>query len=105
MSSKTLAIPLYDRVLVKRISEKEMTRGGIIIPDNAKEKPVEGVIVSVGIGRIMDDGEVRPLAVKVDDHILFGKYSGQEVRIGLEDYLILREDEILCQLKIILDND
>ena len=87
--------PLQDRVIVKRVKEEEMTKGGIIIPDTAKEKPIEGIVVAVGNGKANDEGKVRPLDVKVDDHILFGKYSGTEVKIDGEDRLILREDDIL----------
>ena len=88
--------PLYDRVLVTRIKATEMTKGGIIIPDTAKEKPVEGMVVAVGSGRILENGKVQPLDVKVGDRVLFGKYSGTEVRLGGEDHLILREDDILA---------
>jgi len=87
--------PLYDRVLVVRTKEEEKTKGGIIIPDTAKEKPVEGKIVAVGSGRILDDGGVRKLDVAVGDTVIFGKYSGTEVKIDGEDQLILREDDIL----------
>ncbi len=87
--------PLQDRVIVKRVKEEEMTKGGIIIPDTAKEKPIEGEIMAVGNGKANEDGKVRPLDVKVGDHILFGKYSGTEVKIDGEDRLILREDDIL----------
>jgi chaperonin GroES len=87
--------PLQDRVIVKRVKEEEKTKGGIIIPDTAKEKPIEGIVVAVGNGKVQEDGKVRPLDVKVDDHILFGKYSGTEVKIDGEERLILREDDIL----------
>ena len=87
--------PLHDRVLVKRIEQEERSKGGIIIPDSAKEKPIEGVIVAAGTGRILDDGEVRPLAVKDGDRVLFGKYAGTEVKVDGEDYLIMREDDLL----------
>ena len=87
--------PLHDRVLVKRIEQEERSKGGIIIPDSAKEKPIEGVIVAAGTGRILDDGEVRPLAVKDGDRVLFGKYAGTEVKIDGEEHLIMREDDIL----------
>jgi chaperonin GroES len=88
--------PLHDRVLVKRVKEQETTKGGIIIPDTAKEKPIEGEVVATGNGKIMDGGEVRPLDVKEGNRILFGKYSGTEVKIEGEEHLILREDEILA---------
>jgi len=87
--------PLHDRVLVKRVKEEETTKGGIIIPDTAKEKPIEAKVVAVGTGRILDSGEVRALAVKKGDVVLFGKYGGTEVKIGGEEHLILREDDIL----------
>jgi chaperonin GroES len=87
--------PLHDRILVKRVKEEETTRGGIIIPDTAKEKPIEAKVVAVGTGRILDSGEVRELAVKKGDLVLFGKYGGTEVKIDGEDHLILREDDIL----------
>ena len=91
--------PLQDRVIVKRVKEEEKTKGGIIIPDTAKEKPIEGIVVAVGNGKVQEDGKVRPLDVKVDDHILFGKYSGTEVKIEGEEHLILREDDILGVLE------
>jgi chaperonin GroES len=89
--------PLHDRVLVQRIEEKESVKGGIIIPDSAKEKPQEGQVIAVGAGKI-EKGERVPLDVKAGDRILFGKYSGTEIKIDNEDYLILREDEILAKL-------
>jgi chaperonin GroES len=87
--------PLQDRVIVKRIEEEEKTKGGIIIPDSAKEKPQEGKVIAVGKGKLMDDGKVIPLDVKVGDRILFGKYSGTEVKIDGEEHLIMREEDIL----------
>ena len=87
--------PLQDRVLVKRVKEEEMTKGGIIIPDTAKEKPIEGKVVAVGNGKVADDGKLRALDVKKGDLVLFGKYSGTEVKIDGEEHLILREDDIL----------
>ncbi|MGE0790220.1 MAG: co-chaperone GroES [Sandaracinaceae bacterium] len=87
--------PLHDRVLVQRVKEEEKTKGGIIIPDTAKEKPIEGKVVAVGNGKILEDGSVRKLEVKKGDRILFGKYSGTEVKIDGEEHLILREDDIL----------
>jgi len=89
--------PLHDRVLVKRIEEKESVRGGIIIPDTAKEKPQEGEVVAVGNGR-REKGELIPLEVKAGDRVLFGKYSGSEIKIDDQEYLILKEDEILAKL-------
>jgi chaperonin GroES len=87
--------PLHDRVLVKRLDEEEVRRGGIIIPDTAKEKPQEGEVVAVGGGKVLENGQKMALDVKVGDRILFGKYSGSEVKIEDEEYLILREDDIL----------
>jgi chaperonin GroES len=89
--------PLHDRVLVKRIEEKETVKGGIIIPDTAKEKPQEGEVIAVGAGKI-EKGERTPLDVKAGDRILFGKYSGTEIKIDDQEYLILREEEILAKL-------
>ena len=90
--------PLHDRVLVKRIEEKETVKGGIIIPDSAKEKPQEGEIIAVGAGKLNDKGERIALDVKPGDRVLFGKYSGTEIKVENEDYLILREEEILAKL-------
>lgn len=89
--------PLHDRVLVKRLEEKETVKGGIIIPDTAKEKPQEGEVVAVGNGR-REKGELIPLDVKAGDRILFGKYSGNEIKIDDQEYLILKEDEILAKI-------
>ena len=87
--------PLQDRVIVKRIDEEEKTKGGIIIPDTAKEKPQEGRVVAVGKGKMNEDGKIVPLDVKVNDRILFGKYSGSEINIDGEEHLIMREEDIL----------
>ena len=87
--------PLQDRVIVKRIAEEEKTKGGIIIPDTAKEKPQEGKVVAVGKGKVNDDGKLVTLDVKVGDKILFGKYSGSEIKMNGEEHLIMREDDIL----------
>jgi chaperonin GroES len=87
--------PLQDRVIVKRIEEAEKTKGGIIIPDTAKEKPMEGKVIAVGKGKLMEDGTVPALDVKAGDRILFGKYSGTEVKIDGEEHLIMREEDIL----------
>jgi chaperonin GroES len=87
--------PLQDRLVVKRLAEEEKTKGGIIIPDSAKEKPVEGEVIAVGSGKFHDDGKQRPLDVKKGDRVLFGKYSGTEISVGGVEHLILREDEIL----------
>jgi chaperonin GroES len=90
--------PLADRVVVKRVKEEEKTKGGIIIPDTAKEKPVEGLVIAVGNGKPLKDGKVRPLDVKPGDRILFGKYSGTEVKLDGEDHIIMREDDLLAVL-------
>ena len=87
--------PLQDRLLVKRVQEEERTKGGIIIPDSAKEKPVEGEVIAVGAGKVDDHGKLRTLDVKKGDRILFGKYSGTEIKVEGIEHLILREDEIL----------
>ena len=87
--------PLQDRVIVKRLEEEEKTKGGIIIPDTAKEKPQEGKVIATGKGKVTEDGKVIPLDVKVGDRILFGKYSGTEIKIGGEEHLIMREEDIL----------
>jgi chaperonin GroES len=87
--------PLYDRVLVKRIEEKEQRKGTIIIPDTAKEKPMEGKVVAVGAGAVNKEGKRTPLEVKVGDRILFGKYAGTEIKIDDQEHVILREDEVL----------
>ncbi len=87
--------PLYDRIVVKRLEEKETVQGGIIIPDTAKEKPQEGEVVAVGQGKRLDSGKVVALDVKVGDRILFGKYSGNEIKLDGEEYVIMREDEVL----------
>jgi chaperonin GroES len=87
--------PLHDRVLVKRFNEEERSKGGIIIPDSAKEKPIQGEIIAVGQGRITEEGKVRPLDVKKGDRVLFGKYSGTEIKIDGEEFLMMREEDIL----------
>ncbi len=92
--------PLYDRVVVKRVEDKEAMQGGLYIPDSAKEKPQEGEIAAIGHGKRLEDGKVVPLEVKVGDRILFGKYSGSDIKIDGTEYMIMREDEILG----ILDN-
>jgi len=88
--------PLRDRIVVKRLEEQETTKGGIIIPDTAKEKPLEAKVMAVGSGKLLDNGSIRPIDVKQGERILIGKYSGTEVKIEGEDHLILREDEILA---------
>ena len=90
--------PLHDRILVERLEEQESVKGGIIIPDTAKEKPQEGNVIAVGTGKVTDDGKRLGLDVKVGDKILFGKYSGSEVKVDDKDYLIMREEDILAIL-------
>ena len=87
--------PLHDRVIVKRIEEEETSSGGIIIPDSAKEKPAQGEVMAVGDGKVLDDGKIGPMNVKKGDRILFAKYAGSEVKVEGEEYLIMREDDIL----------
>ncbi len=87
--------PLHDRVLVKRLNEEEKTKGGIIIPDTAKEKPAQGEIIAVGQGRVADDGKIRALDVKKGDKVLFGKYAGTEIKIEGDEFLMMREEDIL----------
>ena len=91
--------PLQDRLIVKRVKEEEKTKGGIIIPDSAKEKPVEGEVIAVGNGKVQDDGTVRKLDVKAGDRILFGKYSGTEIKLDGQEFLIMREEEVLGIVK------
>jgi chaperonin GroES len=90
--------PLHDRVLLKRIEDKESVKGGIIIPDTAKEKPMEGEVISVGPGKIMEDGKRSPMDLKAGDRVLFGKYAGTEIKIDDVEYVIMREEEILAVL-------
>lgn len=87
--------PLHDRVLIKRVESETTSKGGIIIPENAKEKPLEGEVVAVGTGRVLEDGTVRPLQVKAGDRVLFAKYAETEVKVSGENYLLLREDDLL----------
>lgn len=87
--------PLHDRIVVERIPEEEKSLGGIIIPDNAKEKQAEGLVVSVGNGKVLEDGTLRPLDMKAGDRVLFGKYAGAEIKIDGQDLLVLREDDVL----------
>ena len=87
--------PLHDRVIVKRIEQERKTAGGIVIPDNAAEKPDQGEVLAIGTGKVMDDGKVRPLAVKVGDRVLFGKYSGSSVKMGKDELLVMREEDIM----------
>jgi len=88
--------PLHDRIIVKRLAEEEKTKGGIIIPDNAKEKPMEGEVIAVGNGKVMANGMAVKLEVKAGDKILFGKYSGTEIKVDGEEYLMMREEEVLA---------
>ncbi|MDI1450327.1 co-chaperone GroES [Polyangium sp. 6x1] len=88
--------PLHDRIVVKRLASETQTKGGIIIPDSAKEKPIEGRVVAVGNGKLLRDGKLRPLDIKVGDVVLFGKYAGNEVKIDGEDFVLLREDDLLA---------
>lgn len=90
--------PLYDRILAKRLAEEQKTPGGLFIPDTAREKPLEALVVAVGTGRILDSGVTQPLSVKVGDKVLIGKYSGSEVKVESEDHIILREDDVLAVL-------
>lgn len=87
--------PLHDRLIVKRFDEEERTKGGIIIPDNAKEKPQQGEVIAVGSGKVLEDGKKAPLEVKKGDRVLFGKYSGTEIKIDGNEYLMMREEDIL----------
>jgi chaperonin GroES len=88
--------PLHDRVIVKRVKEEEKTKGGIIIPDTAKEKPVEGKVIAVGAGKVLDNGKRQALQVKAGDRVLFGKYAGTEIKLDGEENLIMREDDIIA---------
>ena len=91
--------PLYDRILATRLASEEKTKGGIIIPESAKEKPLEGKVMAVGDGKLLDDGTLRKLAVKKGDKILFGKYAGTEIKVDGEEVVILREDDVLAIIK------
>ncbi len=91
--------PLHDRILVKRVEEETKTKGGIIIPETAKEKPIQGDVIAVGNGKIGDDGKTRPLEIKKGDRVLFGKYGGTEVKIDDEEYVIMREDDVMGVLE------
>jgi chaperonin GroES len=91
--------PLHDRVIVKRLEEERTSPGGIVIPDTAAEKPMQGKIVAVGKGKILEDGQVRPLDVKVGDRILFGKYSGNEVKVDGEDLVVMREEDVMAVIE------
>ena len=91
--------PLSDRILVKRSEDEQTSPGGIVIPDTAKEKPIKGEVIAIGSGKLLDNGESRPLAVKVGDQVLFGKYAGSEIKIDGTEYLVLREDDVIAVLE------
>ena len=91
--------PLHDRVILKRLEEEKISAGGIVIPDSAAEKPIRGLVVAAGTGKILDDGKVRPIAVKVGDKVLFGKYSGTEVKVDGEELLVMREEDIIAVIE------
>jgi chaperonin GroES len=91
--------PLHDRILAKRVNEEEKTAGGLFIPDTAKEKPLEALVIAVGNGKVLEDGQVRKLEVKAGDKVLIGKYSGSDVKINGEEHIILREDDVLAVLE------
>jgi chaperonin GroES len=91
--------PLHDRVIIKRLEEERTSPGGIVIPDTAAEKPVQGKVVAIGKGKILEDGQVRPLDVKVGDKILFGKYSGTEVKVDGEDLIVMREEDVMAVIE------
>jgi chaperonin GroES len=99
MADKLKIRPLHDRVIIKRLEEERTTAGGIIIPDNATEKPVKGKVIAVGKGKILENGEVRPLDVKVGDNILFGKYSGTEVKVDGEELVVMREEDVMAVIE------
>ncbi|HQW77423.1 MAG: co-chaperone GroES [Xanthomonadales bacterium] len=91
--------PLHDRVILKRLEEEKISAGGIVIPDSAAEKPIRGLVVAAGTGKILEDGKVRPIAVKVGDKVLFGKYSGTEVKVDGEELLVMREEDIVAVIE------
>ena len=99
MADKLKIRPLHDRVIIKRLEEERTSAGGIIIPDNATEKPIKGKVIAVGKGKILENGEVRPLDVKVGDNILFGKYSGTEVKVDGEELLVMREEDVMAVIE------
>ena len=96
MAKKLKIRPLHDRVIVKREEEEQKSAGGIVIPDSAQEKPIRGKVKAVGKGKILENGEIRPLDVKVGDHVMFGKYSGTEVKLDGEELLVMREEDIMA---------
>jgi len=91
--------PLHDRVIIKRLEEERTSPGGIVIPDTATEKPIKGKVLAVGKGKILENGDVRPLDVKVGDHVLFGKYSGTEVKMGGDELLVMREEDVMAVIE------
>jgi chaperonin GroES len=102
MESKLMAIkirPLYDRIVIKRLEEERTSAGGIVIPDTATEKPIRGKVVAVGSGKLLQNGEMKPLTVKVNDEVAFGKYAGTELKVGGTEYLIMKEDDILAVIE------
>ena len=99
MADKMKIRPLHDRVIIKRLEEERTSPGGIVIPDSATEKPIRGKVIAVGKGKILEGGEVRPLDVKVGDHVLFGKYSGTEVKVEGEDLLVMREEDVMAVIE------
>jgi chaperonin GroES len=99
MAEKLKIRPLHDRVIIKRLEEERTSQGGIIIPDNATEKPIKGKVIAVGKGKILENGDVRPLDVKVGDNILFGKYSGTEVKVDGDELLVMREEDVMAVIE------
>jgi chaperonin GroES len=99
MADKLKIRPLHDRVIVKRLEEERTTPGGIVIPDSATEKPIKGEVIAVGKGKILENGEVRPLDVKVGDSVLFGKYSGTEVKVDGQELLVMREEDVMAVIE------
>jgi chaperonin GroES len=99
MAEKLKIRPLHDRVIIQRLEAETKSAGGIVIPDSAAEKPIRGKVVAVGKGKILENGEIRPLDVKVGDHILFGKYSGTEVKVDGEEYLVMREEDVMAVIE------
>ena len=91
--------PLHDRVIIKRLEEEKISAGGIVIPDSAAEKPIRGEVIAAGTGKILEDGKVRPIAVKVGDKVLFGKYSGTEIKVEGEELLVMREEDIVAVIE------
>jgi chaperonin GroES len=99
MAEKLKIRPLHDRVIIQRLEAETKSAGGIVIPDSAAEKPIRGKVVAVGKGKILENGDIRPLDVKVGDHILFGKYSGTEVKVDGEEYLVMREEDVMAVIE------